>query len=396
MKCYFRSFDVGPGDCNVIRLVKDSGEQFVIMVDCGNYTTDVKKYVKNTLHNRIDLLIATHIDGDHIQGLTQMLQKHRGLTIGKIWYNAYRRTNKKSKVTLTEQQKRIIEQIKESYPVEFDAINYREVSAKQGKTLAEVILKNENYNRVWKKEAITNTSKDFAIPGGWGKIVFFGPQPAALKEIEKRFKEKFDTYFMQKWNDSIERGEELQELLIRLADGYQNIFEPKPVSASYALEYDAAFVRKQANTENEDHSKTNYSSIAFMLEVGEHKIAMLADAYADTIVAAIDAKYSGLPKPIECDAIKVPHHGSDGNNSWLLYSRINSHRYFIPGGRSDEYPTWGTLGRIADSNKDGQEKQVVFSFESDNAQKMYGMKEKEKGNLCIKTIISQDEYELFE
>ena len=396
MKCYFRSFDVGPGDCNVIRLVNDSGGQYTIMVDCGNYTADVKKYVQYTLHNRIDLLIATHIDGDHIQGLTQMLQKHKGLIIGKIWYNAYRRANKKTKVTLTEQQKKIIEQIKESYPVEFDAINYREVSAKQGKTLAEVILNNEDYNQVWKKEAIINTTKDYVIPGGWGKIVFLGPQPDALKEIEKRFKEEFDTYFMQEWNDSIERGEELQELLIRLADAYQDKFGPKPVNATYASEYDAAFVRKQANVENEDHSKTNYSSIAFMLEVGDHKIAMLADAYANTIVEAIDAKYSGLSKPIECDAIKVPHHGSDGNNSWLLYSRINSHRYFIPGGRGDEYPTWGTLGRIADRNKDGQDKHVVFSFASDNAQKICSMKDTEKRNLGIKTIISQDEYELFE
>ncbi len=396
MKCYFRSFDVGAGDCNVIRLVKDSGEQYTIMVDCGNYTPSVKEYLRDTLKNHIDLLIATHIDGDHIQGLTQMLQKHKGLTIGKIWYNAYRRTSKKTKVTLTEQQKRIIEQIKESYPVEFDAINYREVSAKQGKTLAEVILKNEDFNRVWKKEAITNTTKDYVIPGGWGKIVFLGPQPDALKEIENRFKEKFDMYFMQEWNDSIERGEELQELLIRLADAYQDKFEPKPANATYASEYDAAFIRKQANSEDEDYSKTNYSSIAFMLEVGDHKIAMLADAYANTIVEAIDAKYSGIFKPIGCEAIKVPHHGSNGNNSWLLYSRINSHRYFIPGGRGDEYPTWGTLGRIADSNRDGQDKQVVYSFASDNALKMCEMKDKEKRKLGIETIISQDEYELFE
>ena len=35
MKCYFRSFDVGIGDCNIIRLVKDEREQYVIMVDCG-------------------------------------------------------------------------------------------------------------------------------------------------------------------------------------------------------------------------------------------------------------------------------------------------------------------------------------------------------------------------
>lgn len=32
-KCFFRSFDVGIGDCNVIRIVNDGGRQYAIMVD---------------------------------------------------------------------------------------------------------------------------------------------------------------------------------------------------------------------------------------------------------------------------------------------------------------------------------------------------------------------------
>lgn len=40
-KCYFRSFDVGIGDCNVIRIV-DGDKQYSIMVDCGRFTTPVK------------------------------------------------------------------------------------------------------------------------------------------------------------------------------------------------------------------------------------------------------------------------------------------------------------------------------------------------------------------
>ena len=87
MKCYFRSFDAGIGDCNIIRLVKDEGEQYVIMVDCGSYTEPLKEYLQNALHNHIDPLIATHIDGDHIQGIATMLKKHEGLTVGEIWYN---------------------------------------------------------------------------------------------------------------------------------------------------------------------------------------------------------------------------------------------------------------------------------------------------------------------
>lgn len=94
MKCYFRSFDASIGDCNIIRLVKDDGRQYVIMVDCGMYTKKLKEYLQTTLYNRIDLLIATHIDGDHIQGITSMLKNHEGLSVGEIWYNCYRRKKK--------------------------------------------------------------------------------------------------------------------------------------------------------------------------------------------------------------------------------------------------------------------------------------------------------------
>ena len=59
MKCFFRSFDVGIGDCNVIRLVKDDDTQYVIMVDCGSFKPAVKKYV-----DEYDRTIAQRLRND--------------------------------------------------------------------------------------------------------------------------------------------------------------------------------------------------------------------------------------------------------------------------------------------------------------------------------------------
>ena len=122
MKCYFRSFDVGIGDCNVIRLV-DGEQQYSIMIDCGQFTAPVKTYVETVLHNHINILIATHIDGDHIVGLAKMLRELPELQIDSIWYNVYRRQNKDDAVEMTEQQKAVLEWVKKELPVEFDAIN---------------------------------------------------------------------------------------------------------------------------------------------------------------------------------------------------------------------------------------------------------------------------------
>lgn len=396
MKCYFRSFDAGIGDCNVIRLIKDDGTQYAIMVDCGKYTQAIKEYVRDVLHNHIDLLIATHIDGDHILGLTKMLNNHEGLLVDNIWYNSYRRTNIKTRIGLNEQQKKILEQIKQALPVEFDAINYREISNTQGKSLAKAILEKEVLYRVWRTDYITDHTKDFILPNGFGKIVLLGPKPEALLAIEEKFKNAFDEYFMQIWNESIECGEELQELLIRLIDSLQSSIKKKTVASIKEPIHNAAFVRNAAKDETLDDSDTNYSSIAFMLECNGHRIAMLGDAFASTIEDTIVKKYSDDEKPIACEAIKVSHHGSNGNNSKTLCNLISSHRYFIPGGKGTEYPTWGTFGRIVESNKDEYLKLVVFSHTCDMTELINGLSSEDKADLGVETIITEQEYELFE
>ena len=397
-KCYFRSFDVGIGDCCVIRLVKECGDQYVIMVDCGKFTPAVKRYVEGKLQSHINLLVATHIDGDHINGCAQMLKKCPNLQIDHIWYNCYgREKNEDETVELTEEQKEILQWVKNTLPAEFDAINYKkEISAEQGKTLAGEILKKEPWRNAWNIEYITDQTPNFDLEGGFVKIVLLGPPRDALDEIEKRFKDAFNKYFMQVWNDSIRGGESLSELLIRLADAYKDKFEKKHISASLPQKLDAEYVKKMAEKEGTDTSDTNYSSIAFMLECGVHKVAMLGDSFAVTLENAIKNKYGEEHKPLDCDAIKVAHHGSNGNTSKSLLEQINSNRYFIPGGRKDEYPTWGTIGRIALSHQEDGKSLIVFSHKSDMSKLINGLDDAEKETLHIETIITEQEYELFE
>ena len=380
-KCYFRSFDVGIGDCCVIRLVKECGEQYVIMVDCGKFTPAVKRYVEGELQSHINLLVATHIDGDHINGCAQMLKKCPNLQIDHM----------------KEEQKEILQWVKNALPAEFDAINYKkEISAEQGKTLAGEILKKEPWRNAWNIEYITDQTPNFDLGGGFGKIVLLGPPRDALDEIEKRFKDAFNKYFMQVWNDSIRGGESLSELLIRLADAYKDKFEKKQISAKSPQKLDAEYVKKMAEKEGTDTSDTNYSSIAFMLECGVHKVAMLGDSFAVTLENAIKNKYGEEHKPLDCDAIKVAHHGSNGNTSKSLLEQINSNRYFIPGGRKDEYPTWGTIGRIALSHQEDGKSLIVFSHKGDMSKLINGLDDAEKETLHIETIITEQEYELFE
>lgn len=396
MRCFFRSFDVGTGDCHIIRLIKEDGNQFSIMVDCGCYTETLKEYLSDVLHDKIDLLIATHIDSDHIKGLANMLKNHPNLKIDKIWYNGYRRNNSNEEIKLNNQQKAIINQIKKVLPLEFDAIGYKEISAENGMTLAQIILDNEELSRVWEKEPITTDRNNVSLPEGFGEIIILSPEPVALDIIDKMFKDAFDTYFMQQWNESLEKGENLQELLIRLVDAYSDKKEIKLISASRHFNIKSADdLRMIAKEEGIDKSKTNLSSIAFVLKCGDHKIALLGDAHDSVLISSLENKFTE-EQPVYFDAIKVSHHGSINNNSRLLWSKINSHRIFISGSRSDEYPSIGTIGKIAETIKDEESKIIIFNRESTNSEKINSLSDEIKNSLGIETEISEEEYELFE
>lgn len=398
MKCYFRSFDVGIGDCNVIRLVKDNGSQYSIMVDCGCFTVSVKAYVENILQGHINLLVATHIDSDHIKGLASMLVNCPNLKIDQIWYNCYGRTESNvNTIELDENQKEVLQWVKSALPVEFDAINYRkEISAKQGKTLAGEILRKEEWKNVWETNPITNKTPDFDLPDGFGKIVFLSPTQDSLIVIEKLIKDEFNKRFMQVWNENLDQTESLSELLVRLSEAYKDKFEAKQISAKITDKLDVDFIKRLADDEGVDPSDKNYSSIAFILECDNHKVAMFGDAVSSTLEKSISDKYKMEKKPIICDAIKVSHHGSNGNSSKTLLGLITSNKYFIPGGRNDEYPTLGTLGRIAFSNQDGIQKLIVFSHKGDMSKMMDDLDSSVKDQLNIETIITDKEYELFE
>ena len=74
MKTIFSTFPSGCGDCLFIVIKdEDGGSQYSIMTDCGSLTDDIKSYIRNELQMTIDMLIVTHIDGDHVNGVTKLL-----------------------------------------------------------------------------------------------------------------------------------------------------------------------------------------------------------------------------------------------------------------------------------------------------------------------------------
>ena len=56
----------------------------MIMIDCGKYTEEIKKYVEEELGKHINLLVVTHIDNDHVDGVIEMIEQTPDVRIDKI------------------------------------------------------------------------------------------------------------------------------------------------------------------------------------------------------------------------------------------------------------------------------------------------------------------------
>ena len=76
MRAIIKTFESGAGDC-IFLVMKDEMDNscFHIMMDCNILTDEIKAYIRDELYKRIDVLIVTHIDSDHANGITKLMRK---------------------------------------------------------------------------------------------------------------------------------------------------------------------------------------------------------------------------------------------------------------------------------------------------------------------------------
>ena len=83
MRATIRTFQSKQGDC-IFFITEGNDSRFVIMIDCGKYTEEIKKYVEEELGKHINLLVVTHIDNDHVDGVIEMIEQTPDVRIDKI------------------------------------------------------------------------------------------------------------------------------------------------------------------------------------------------------------------------------------------------------------------------------------------------------------------------
>lgn len=347
MDAIFKSFPVGIGDCQCLILEND-GEKFTIMIDCGRYNSSVKNYIQNDLNLHIDLLIITHIDNDHVCGVTKMIKSEPNLYIGEVLFNSYQRLPLKESDILTAGQKDRIRQLKGNLDIIGDIVGDSKINAEDAKLLSEAIIDYEKRNgrEIWNRAYITNETANINLGAAsqFGELVFLSPSVADLQELDREFLHMFKALFYPRIKEDFVKNATIYELIVRYINSTDEIeLEHGKISSIISLTPQFFDYMKQDKSTETTYS--NKASIAFIWAYNNvPRMLFLGDASHERVCDSITDKFTKFP--LLLDLIKISHHGSKKNTSIELMNLVDSELYIIPGGRNNSSPSYETVAKI--------------------------------------------------
>lgn len=340
----------GNGDCISI----ENQNEFVL-IDGGTAQSFLNWKSNIFSKDKIDSIIVTHIDNDHVNGIVKLIQNDNCPEIDHFYFNGAEQLFGKLNDTderdyMSDTKLRAISE-ELSTAGTCDQIGYSE-----GTSLSYLLFyKNITLNPFVGGEALCREHCDSFNIGDM-KFSVIGPSISVLQELKDHWEDK------------------LSERRIRpriISKAYYEAFE----QYAKALKKSASDVTSIASTEEtsieslanvdfeDDNSLTNKSSLSFLIESNSKRFLYLSDC--DTAAVTSWLNNLGLER-IEVDAVKISHHGSKNNTSLELLSRIVCRRYLIStNGKSHGHPDLEALARIAVVNKDtGAE--IFMNYEVDH------------------------------
>lgn len=311
------------GDCFIISYGEDE-KKYNLLVDGGRATKDTLRKLKaeletiKELNQCIDLLIVTHIDLDHIDGILKIFELNINKNlIKKVWFNTGRNIAKYFKSEIGRERDIPIQLSEET-----------KIGINHGNSLEKELLEMN-----LAPEGVLLQGDTFVIGGALLNIL--SPDIESLKALNEI------------WEVELEEDEDTQVSHSTKTNDYA---EPVKSLASRSF--------------REDRSRVNASSIAFLLEYGDEKILMLGDAPPTIVVEGLKKLNYSSNKRLNVDLMKISHHGSRKNTSPHLLQLINCNRYIVStnGGKVKRLlPDKECLSRVIENNE-GEKTIFYFNY----------------------------------
>lgn len=328
-----------------------------ILID-GGYAKTFDKHILTDLRalslkgESLDLVITTHIDSDHIGGVIRFLSLNGSsdqpniIPVQNIWHNSLRSLTTPPKPKISAEDLELLKAINRRGHPHSEAHNGsdpKEISAKQGSTLASLIHSGEY---LWNggdgtASIAVESGQNITLRGG--SITVITPSKQGLGRLLRVWKKQLRGYGFK---GSIGHGEFID-------DAFEFCFEHLNDNSRENLkQLSAGGCRKLKDIYNADTSITNGSSIATIVELDGARLLMLADAWAKDVAEYLtELKLKGCSMLF--DAIKISHHGSLHNTSPQLLKIIDAPKYFISSnGNGHDHPDMEVITAILDREAD--------------------------------------------
>lgn len=385
-------FPAENGDAFLIRFDNKKN----ILIDMG-YTDTYKNHIKDRLlkikneNQCIDLLIITHIDEDHIEGVIEFLKENGNannpniVEVKEVWHNSYRHLqfDKEKVCNVTNFEKTQLEEIKLSNSgVISKGINETsQVSARQGSTLAGYLYGlgylNNKWNSSFKGAAVSLENKN-EIELDDIKIYILSPGTNKLKNLASLWMEKLRKIDADFSISDEEIFDDAYEMYIKKIKPIIDINEDKNISCD-STDFET-FIKKNIKQGRKDASKSNGASIAFVLEYKYKKLLFLGDSHEDIIMESLE-RYKENGKTLKFDVVKVSHHGSIKNNFKWIGDIVADNYLISTNGEKHNHPSREVIAKILKSNE--QKKTLYFNYPVDILNDIEKDKLKEKYNYSL-------------
>jgi Metallo-beta-lactamase superfamily len=263
---------------------------------------------------RIDVMVATHVDQDHILGLLGLLEDPQTpVTFGDVWFNGYHH-------------------LLDGHVETFGPLD--------GEKFSTLLL---NQRQPWNRAFAGN-----AVEVGHPFVQFDDAVFVHVLSPQRRQLEALAPVWL---------AECTKEGLI---PGYA---EQQPKPEGYES-FGAVDIDQLADSSFvPDTSKTNASSIAFVFEYDEVRLLFTGDASDRQLVDSLGPLAAAEGGRFRIDALKVAHHGSGRNLSTALLNLIDCPRYLIStSGARHGHPEDVAMARILKYG--GAKKEIIFNYKS--------------------------------
>jgi beta-lactamase superfamily II metal-dependent hydrolase len=240
---------------------------------------------------RIDLLVVTHIDSDHIDGSIILLREAEqlGVHFGEIWFNAWAQLEK--------------DEVEGFKPL-------------QGEFLG-ALLDLPRYRECWNprtKGSAIKVPDEGALPS-WdlpdgARITLLSPGVRQINRLRARWVSALREFSPGDSEEALRRLESRRD------------YRPPAPAAVFG---ERSF--------GDDRSVANGSSIAFLLEHEGVSCLLAGDAHPRVLAASLkrlaDSRNPGQGGALHVDAFKLSHHGSMSNMTEELLSAVECPRWIV-------------------------------------------------------------------